>query len=367
MEKNLPILQVSELFAVVNQSLDYAYPEVLVVGEVESFKVNQGKFVFFNLKDGEVSLNCFMMVYQLRLPLEDGMKVMVRARPRLTKWSKFSLNVEAIKPQGEGTIKKSFDKLRLSLEKEGLFDQARKRLLPTRPKVVGVITSTESAGYADFIRLVNQRWGGVEYLVYHTSVQGIEAPDKMIAGLKYFNSLPEPPEVLVLIRGGGSADDLAAYNDELLVRELAASRVPTLVGVGHEVDTTLSDLVADVRAATPSHAAQLLVPDRVEVKQQLARRMDGLSQLVLSLISQRASYVDGLIEQSKASLDNRLSLYQDQLGQLTKILEAYNPTVALKRGYAIVRGTVATGAEVEVETSKYNITAEIKSYESKTN
>lgn len=366
MEKNLPVLTASQLFAVVNQSFDYAYPTVLVEGEVESFKVNQGKFVFFNLKDGDVSINCFMMVYQLRLPLEDGMKIIVRAKPKLTKWSKFSLTVDTIKPQGEGTIKKSFDILRQKLDKEGLFEPSRKRLLPSRPQSVGVIASVESAGYADFMRLVNQRWGGVNYTVYHTSVQGIEAPDKMIEALKYFNSQPELPEVLVLIRGGGSADDLAAYNDELLVREIAASRVPTLVGVGHEVDTSLSDLVADVRAATPSHAAQILVPDRQEIKRQINQWLDSLTQLLLRLMRERQRYVDTLVEQSKANLANCLLQYEAKIAQLAQILEAYNPREALKRGYAIVRGAVSVGSQISIETSNYNIKAEIKSYESKT-
>lgn len=365
MEKNLPLLKASELFAVVNQSLDYAYPSVLVEGEVESFKVNQGKFVFFNLKDEDVSISCFMMAFQLRVHLEDGMKIIVRAKPKLTKWSKFSLTIDTIKPHGEGSIKKSFDKLRQTLAKEGLFDESRKRLLPSKPKTVGVIASTESAGYADFMRITNERWGGVQYSVYHTKVQGIDAPDNMINALKHFNSLPTPPEVLVLIRGGGSADDLAAYNDELLVREIAASRVPTLVGVGHEIDTTLSDMVADVRAATPSHAAEILVPDRQDVKQHVELMVEGLSQILIRFLDERSRYVNTVLENSRSSIGRRLDSYSSKLEYLSNILEAYNPTHALKRGYAIINGKIENGQDLSIETRQYNIIAEIKSYERK--
>ncbi len=365
MEKNLPLLKVSQLHAVVNQTLEYAYSSVLVEGEVESFKVNQAKFVFFNLKEGDVSIACFMMVYQLHIPLEDGMRVVVRARPKLTKWSKFSLTVDRIQPQGEGTIKKSFDMLRQKLAAEGLFDTARKRPIPTYPVRVGVIASTESAGYADFMRLINERWGGLQVLVYHTTVQGIEAPDQMITALQYFNAQAQPPDVIVLIRGGGSADDLAAYNDQALVRELAASRIPTLVGVGHEVDTTLSDLVADVRAATPSHAAELLVPQKQVVTKQVQTMIDTLGPRYRQLLEQRVIYVRQLVRQADEQLQRRVAAYRDKVATIARLLTAYDPQKALEQGYAIVTGRIEVGQTITIETRRQQITAEVQQYESK--
>src|SRR5690606_9434789 len=130
---------------------------------------------------------------------------------------------------------------------------------------IGVITSTQAAGYVDFITILGERWGGIEILVANTQVQGAGAATQIIRAIEFFNQTSEPPEVLVIVRGGGSADDLSVFNDEPLVRAIAGSRVPTLVGVGHEVDVTLADLVADVRAATPSNAAQILVPDKQEI------------------------------------------------------------------------------------------------------
>jgi exodeoxyribonuclease VII large subunit len=258
-------LTVSDFVALTNQTLEYAYPSIEIEGEVASFKVNQGKFVFFDIKDADSSVGCFMTVWQLRVPIEDGMKVIITATPKLTQWGKFSLTVKAVRPSGEGALEKSFELLKAKLDGEGLFALDRKRMMPSIPYHIAVISSTQAAGYADFVKILNERFGGLKVDVAHVQVQGVDAPDQMIRALNYINTRDELPEVIVIIRGGGSADDLSAFNDERLVRAIAASRVPTLVGVGHEVDESLADLVADVRASTPSNAAQLLVPDRNEI------------------------------------------------------------------------------------------------------
>src|SRR5664279_3322909 len=163
MEKpKLPTFSVSDFIALTNQTLEYAYPIVEVEGEISSFKVNQGKFVFFDIKDAGASVGCFMTVWQLRIPIEDGMKVIVTATPKLTQWGKFSLTVKAVLPSGEGALKKSFELLKAKLEQEGLFLEDRKRTLPPIPQHVAVISSTQSAGYADFMKIVNDRWGGLQ-------------------------------------------------------------------------------------------------------------------------------------------------------------------------------------------------------------
>lgn len=203
-----------------------------------------------------------MSVYQLCIAIEDGMRVVVVASPKLTQWGRFSLTVRSIRPSGEGSIKKSFELLRAKLAEEGLLALERKRVLPSMPSHLGVISSTGAAGYADFIKILDDRWAGLQVDVAHVQVQGDVAADQMIRALRYFSELEQPPQVVALIRGGGSADDLAVFNDEKLVRAVAASRVPVIAGIGHEVDESLVDLAADVRAATPSNAAQLLVPDK---------------------------------------------------------------------------------------------------------
>ncbi|MEO5499475.1 MAG: exodeoxyribonuclease VII large subunit, partial [Candidatus Saccharimonadales bacterium] len=263
------ILTVSEAIAYVNQTLEYAYPSITIEGEVSSFKLNQNKFVFFDIKDESGILNCFMMAFQLRVPVEDGMKVRITARPKVTDKGRFSLTVRDIKPVGEGSLKRSFDLLKAKLDKEGLFVAERKRQLPYLPSRIGVISSTSAAGYADFVKIISERWGGIELVIAHTQVQGIDAPRQIVRALTHFNEMADPVEAIAIIRGGGSADDLSAFNDEPLVRAIAASRIPTIVGVGHEIDTSLADLAADARAATPSNAAQLLVPDKQEIVRQL--------------------------------------------------------------------------------------------------
>jgi exodeoxyribonuclease VII large subunit len=344
-------LTVSECIALVNQTLEYAYPTVIVEGEVSSFKLNKDKYVFFDLKDSEGTLNCFMMVYQLRTPLEDGMRIQVMASPKLTKWGRFSLTVREVRLVGEGTIKRSFELLRQKLDKEGLFAPERKRLLPEFPVRIGLVTSTGAAGYVDFTTILNQRWGGMDVRVANVQVQGADAPGQIVKAIEYFNQSAQPPEVLVIVRGGGSADDLAAFNDEPLVRAIASSRIPTLVGVGHEVDITLADLAADVRAATPTNAAQLLVPDRREIS---ARLDTSLNRATRALDSRVKDVRDFIAEAEARSLRSIAGSYQAlarRVSQASVVLTQLDPRMALNRGYALVRaqdGSLVRGTAKEI-------------------
>lgn len=361
MEKLQPnlIFSVSDFIAVLNQTLDYAYPSVEIEGEVASFKINQGKFVFFDLKDASGSIGCFMMVFQLRVPIEDGMKVVVTAVPKLTQWGKFSLTVKNIRPSGEGALKKSFELLRAKLEMEGLFAPERKRPLPRIPGHVAVISSTQAAGYADFIKILNDRWGGVKVDVAHVQVQGDSAPDQIIRAINYFNTQEKLPEVLVIIRGGGSADDLSAFNDEPLVRAIAASRIPTLVGVGHEVDESLSDMVADVRAATPSNAAQILVPDKHEIIRSVRVQLQSLIPRMTQAIERYEIEIRSMLSQALDSIGGVIDKRVMQVEALKNVLTQLDPRTILARGYALLRGEVQVGKRVEIETNKAILKAEV--------
>ncbi|MFZ2836130.1 MAG: exodeoxyribonuclease VII large subunit [Candidatus Saccharimonadales bacterium] len=365
MEKISLQFSVSDFIALTNQTLEYAYPSVDIEGEVSSFKVNQGKFVFFDLKDAGASVGCFMMLFQLRVPIEDGMKVIVTASPKLTQWGKFSLTVRSIRPSGEGSLKKSFELLKAKLDKEGLFAPERKRSLPRIPKHVAVISSTGAAGYADFIKILGDRWGGVKVDVAHVQVQGADAPDQMIRALKYFNEREVLPEVVVMIRGGGSADDLAAFNDELLVREIAASRIPTLVGVGHETDSSLADLVADVQAATPSNAAQLLVPDRNEIIRSVHYQVRTLLPKVEQGIAAQQLFLREVLDTALRTTTSRLEVQDERLRMLRTILQQLDPQTVLQRGYALLRGTQAVGEVIEIETATAIMKAKVEAYDTK--
>lgn len=359
-------LTVSDFVALVNQTLEYAYPTVAVIGEVAEFRVSQGKWVSFKLKDAGAVVDCFMGIYQLRMPIEDGMKIMVVAAPRISpKWGKFSLNIRAVKPFGEGSIKKGFELLKAKLEAEGLFADERKRTLPRVPSRVAVITSTESAAYADFCKIINERWGGMDVEVAHTQVQGDPAADQIIRAIKYFNNLETLPEVLVIVRGGGSAEDLMTFNDELLAREIAGSRIPTLVGVGHEVDHTLADMVADKRAATPTNAAEILVPDRNEIIRATHQQAASLGNQLIQAIDTYSQRVGEQLSQAYRRINEQLDTTSERFAMLKMAVAQVNPQNVLKQGYALLRGDIKKGAAIEVETYKSYITAEVKDVRSK--
>lgn len=360
------VLQVSEAIDLINQTLEYAYPTIVVEGEVASFKVNHNKYVFFDLKDEDGTLGCFMMVYALRTALEDGMRVRVVAQPKLTQWGKFSLTVRDVQPVGEGSLKRAFALLQARLEKEGLFDPARKRALPRIPTRIGVISSVSAAGYADFIKILNHRWGGADVTVANVAVQGAAAPTQIVRAMTYFNQLPAVPDVIVIIRGGGSLDDLSAFNDEPLTRAIASSRVPVVTGIGHEVDTSLADLAADVRAATPTNAAQLLVPDRHEmqalVQRDVVRMIRRLEQRVATLRDGVATAQVSMLDKLQKSYD-RLRVHYEQ-GAL--LLRQLDPRMVLKRGYSLLKdvsGRIVTqvniGDNVQIETKQMLINAEV--------
>ena len=368
----VPIFSVAQAVAIFNQILDAAVPLVEVVGEVANFKVNQGKWVFFDLKDQECLLSCFMPVYQLRVAVEDGMQVRVLARPNVTKWGKFSLTVQSIRPVGKGSIKKSFELLRQKLAGEGLFDDERKRTLPYLPQHIGVISSVDAAGYRDFIKIITARLGGLRIDVISTLVQGIEAPDQIIAAIRQFNQLADPPEVLAIIRGGGSRDDLVTFDDERLVRAIAASRIPTIVGVGHEIDTTLADLVADRRASTPSNAAEVLVPDRQELMTQLEGQLSYMTQAVTHQLATQRTALASAAERLGELIRYQLQVEQNRLGSLKQALQAYDPQAVLRRGYAMLWDSghhlakrFKTGDKLLIETTDKLIKTEVRDVQAK--
>ena len=379
----------AEFISVVNQSLEYAYASVCVTGEVAGFKVNQGKWVFFDIKDEEASVPCFMTLWQLRQPLEDGMKVVVRGVPKVTKWGKFSFTVTQVQPVGEGSLKKAYELLKKKLEREGLFDQAKKRQIPKDLMRLGVISSTQAAGYADFIKIINARWGGMKVQVAHTQVQGLDAPDQIIRALKYFNEKSEV-QAIAILRGGGSADDLACFNDEQLARAIAASRIPVVTGIGHEVDESLADLVADVRASTPSNAAELLTRDRQEEARRLAQVMMRTEQAILAEVERARSANRGKVErvahgllakyieplqtankdkmrQMSHKIQGKMQEMQNYIAERRRLIEALNPEKVLKQGYAIMSGVATVGSVVKITTYDKEVAAEVKKVERRRN
>lgn len=331
-----PIFSVTDAVAALNQTLEAVYPTITVVGELSEMRVAREKWLYFDIKDEYAKLKCFGTVWQLKTPLEDGMQVAIVAAPRLHPLYGFSLNIQSVRPVGEGSLKKSADLLRAKLETEGLFAPERKRPLPYAPVRIGLITSDESAAFADFIKITDGRWRGVEIELYNVQVQGENAPDDIAAGIQYFNQLADMPEVLVIIRGGGSADDLAAFSTETVTRAVAGSRIPTLVAIGHEVDISLAELAADLAASTPSNAAELLFPDREALRKRLILQLKDLDSSVQARLAQEeqavANYKSGLA----AGLQDALHQRQVALQHYGSLLKSAHPQTTLKRGFALI-------------------------------
>lgn len=330
------IFSPSEFVAVFNQTLEVAYPSVVIEGELADFRIAKNRWLYFSLKDELASVDFFGSVYQLSGPLQDGLKVRAGGAPRLHNRYGFTVNLLSITPIGEGSLKKAAELLARKLAAEGLFAPQRKRPLPLVPQSIGLITAAGSAAAADFIKILNERWGGLEVRVYNAYVQGEQAPASLIAAIDFFNRAAKIPDVLVVTRGGGSADDLAAFNDERVVRAVAASRAPTLVAIGHEVDISLAELAADQRASTPSNAAQLLVPDKRQTLIQLERNRDSLRQALQANLSQTRRDLEQRQKHLTDQLFALLKTYKDQLAALKKLVDIFDPKSALRRGYAII-------------------------------
>jgi len=289
------------------------------------------------------------------------MRVQILGYPKVyERFGKFSVNVEAVEPVGEGALAKAYALLKLQLEKEGLFDLSRKRALPRFPKKIGLITSGEAAAYGDFLRILNNRWGGVEVVHTPVHVQGQYAVREILEAFEAFARLPDAqkPEVLVLTRGGGSLEDLHAFNDEQVARAVFTSPIPVVVGVGHERDESLCDFVADVRASTPSNAAERVVPDRREVMREIVMSVDRMRQTVEYELDRQNRSVDGLMRSLQHVLEMsvheiqmridrfvnafdrfRLSLVatRQHIETLTRLIASYDVKKTLQRGFALVR------------------------------
>jgi len=366
--EELPVLGVSDFVSVVNQAFELAFPVVGIVGELSNFKVSKNRWVYFDLKDDESSVRCFGTVYMLPGPLEDGMLVELRGSPKLHQQFGFSFNIQSIRPAGEGSLRKASQLLLAKLTAEGLFDDDRKRALPYPPQRIGLITSGESAAYADFVKILQARWGGVEITLADVQVQGERAPAQLVSALQWFSEQADPPEVLVMVRGGGSADDLAAFSTEQVVRAVAASRVSTLVAIGHEVDVSLAELAADQRASTPSNAAELLVPDKREVITRLREQREGWSDDLFAKIDDERIVLDDIRQDLNLRLDSLVSGRRTELAHVRRLAEALNPGLALKRGFAIVRkdgaavrGGLVVGDIVDITLSQSRASARIES------
>ncbi len=328
--KRMPPLTVTQLVDNINVALA-VLDGVEVEGEIDEFKIIHNKWVTFQLKDEQSIVGCFMTVWQYKTAVEDGMLVRVKGRPTLRNKGFFSFVVSTIQPSGEGALKRAFELLRQRLAEEGLFSPERKRTLPRFPEHLALITSREAAAYSDFLKVLGARQGGLTISFLHTQVQGEDAPRQLIEALQYANTELKGIDVIVMVRGGGSLEDLQAFNDETVVRAVAASRTPIVVGVGHERDVTLAELAADIRASTPSNAAELVVRSREELSLAVQRLQTLLSTQVRDQIGERGNTIIRAINILRSRTQIPRQKVQLQLENLSALRQRIRQTIATRR------------------------------------
>lgn len=356
------IYSVSDLNARIALTLEGEFTELSVEGEISNFTRAASGHLYFTLKDSSSQISCVMFrgnASFLRFMPESGMKVTARANisvysPR----GVYQLNISSLEPAGVGALQMAFDQLKRKLEAEGLFSSRRKKQLPFLPHKIGVVTSPTGAAIRDILSVLKRRYPNVQVLIYPTLVQGQEAPAGIIKGIKKLDSLGNL-DVIIVSRGGGSIEDLWAFNDEGVARAIAGCKTPIVSAVGHEIDFTIADFVADLRAPTPSAAAEIVVGKKEDLvytiaslEQRVAAAMSGLTRqakakLEATSVSRlRASLknridfslqkLDELEMRLKTGMEYSLDQGRNSLGNLSAKLETLSPLKALKRGYSIV-------------------------------
>ena len=298
------ILTPSGLNRLARELVENAFPLVWVEGEISNCARPASGHVYFTLKDAQAQVRCAMFRQKamlLRFRPGDGAHVLVRAKVSLYEGrGEFQLIVEHMEEAGEGALRREFERLKAKLEAEGLFDDARKRELPAMPRRIGIVTSPTGAAVRDVLSVLRRRFPLVEVEILPAQVQGADAPGQIVTMLRRAGAAGRH-DVLVLTRGGGSLEDLWAFNDEALAREIASCPVPVVSAVGHEVDFTIADFVADLRAPTPSAAAELLVPHRDELARGARRLEQRIAQLTKRGLRERTQRLDHAIARLNAS------------------------------------------------------------------
>ena len=313
------IYSVSRLNSEIRRVLETSFPLVWVEGEISNLVTPRSGHSYFSLKDPHAQVRCALFRNRrqlLRFQPKDGDKVLVRARISLYEArGEFQLIVEHMEPSGEGALLRAFEELKARLEKEGLFDSRRKKSIPEFPRCVGIVTSPTGAALRDILQIMARRWPGMPVIVYPTLVQGDSAPREIAQALELADARGEC-DLLILARGGGSLEDLAAFNDEALARTIAGLKTPIISAVGHEIDFTIADFVADRRAPTPSAAAELATPDREHLLHRLAVLHGRLGKAMERLLQRKRVQLDHArhklrLLHPRQRLEQRLQLVDD--------------------------------------------------------
>jgi len=371
---------------------------VSVIGEISNLKFHSSGHVYFSLKDETSKVNCFLAASNLEritCPMEEGMEIIASGYISVyERGGYYSLNIRDIEVNGEGQLAIQYEKLKAKLEKEGLFSAEHKKPLPEFPAKIAVVTSETGAAVRDIIRTIKNKNDYVDILVYPVLVQGPAAAQDIANALKDINAHYKDIDVIITGRGGGSMEELWAFNEEIVARSIFASEIPVISAVGHETDFTISDFTADFRAATPTAAAEMAVPDTGELREYLRSKKEELASSLIGQIDLRKNRLsaldpnafskgiatriayeqmnaDRIIESMADSLKNRIASGRDRIELLKALLEAADPKAILARGYSVVtdeKGSVISradklkvGQNVTIETGSGSARAEITS------
>ncbi|MDO8446870.1 MAG: exodeoxyribonuclease VII large subunit [Deltaproteobacteria bacterium] len=369
-QQKRPVLTVSQLTSMVKGTLEENFALVWVEGEVSNLRTPSSGHIYFTLKDENSQIRVVMFKGQgrfLKFKPDDGLHIILRGNITVYEArGEYQILAEYIEPAGVGALQLAFEQLKEKLEKEGLFDKARKRSIPMVPKKVGIITSPTGAAIRDMLHILGRRFANLHILIYPVRVQGVEAPPEIVQGIRDMNTIPDL-DAIIVGRGGGSIEDLWAFNDEGVARAIYNSRVPVISAVGHETDFTIADFVADLRAPTPSAAAELVVQNKVDLEERLEalyRRLCHIVKGELNLLHSHIRNLEGRLKtprdrvnQLLQRLDDmtlRLNLSMRQKVEFTKskleremsLLNSLSPLAILNRGYSITT-SIETGMVIK--------------------
>ncbi len=359
-------MTVSQITAEVRDVVSRAFGKVVVVGEITNLTQHASGHVYFSLKDSHAVLKCILWASKaerLKFKLHNGLTLIVRGKIDLyPPQGTYSLHAEEVSPQGMGPLELAFRQLYEKLEARGWFSTEHKKPIPSFPKRLGLVTSTSGAALKDMLRILTQRWPLTEVWVIPVPVQGDTAGKDIAETLHWLNTLTQQPDLLILSRGGGSMEDLWAFNEEIVADAIFRCRIPIITGIGHETDTTIADLVADQRAPTPTAAASLAVPHVEEWLERLRGAYTRLKQLTVEILQWEWDRLERLrqhrlfanpmqaIEDGRQELDEwnerlvaaiqrRWLTAQKELARSSAVLAALSPLQVLGRGYSVTRNT----------------------------
>ena len=329
------VLTVSELTTRLGQVLEERFPAVWVEGEISNFRLYGSGHAYFTLKDADAQLRAVLFrtrMRRIRFEPADGLHVMAFGSVEIyPQRGEYQLVVELLEPKGLGALQLAFEQLKTRLQAEGLFEQARKRGLPRFPRKIGIVTSTSGAAIRDMLRVIGRRFGELHIVIAPCRVQGEGAAEEIAQGLRDLNGLGDV-DVIIVGRGGGSLEDLWAFNEEAVARAIAASKVPVVSAVGHEVDFTIADFVADLRAPTPSAAAELVVREKQAVVDTLGQLRVRLERTAARPLRDLERRVDELTMRLRRGMRGEVSRVSHRVEMATAALRASDPVARVING-----------------------------------